>query len=235
MRVKVYILIQAFVIASLFGSCKKKTTTTLNLGYDYFPLESGQYIIYRLDSLYYNDFTGGIDTFKMEVKEKVTEIFNDAAGRPTARIERFYRKSTTDSWVIQDVWTSNLSPSAAEKTEENQRFVKITFPAKKNTIWDGNRFNALGRQDYKIEAVGQSFQLPAATFDSTLFVLQKADSNLIRKEIAYEIFAKEIGLVFKRFVYLEDRDSIVDYTKPLQSRVDYGFDYTYTYLSHGKE
>ena len=235
MRCFAIILIQALLLSGILYSCKKKTTATLNLGYDYFPLENGNYIIYRLDSLYYNDFTGSIDTFRFEVKEKVTETYTDAAGQSTARIERYYRKSSSENWEIQDVWTANLNPSSAEKTEENQRFVKISFPAKKNIVWDGNRFNALGRQDYKIESAGQALNLASVSFDSTLLVKQKADSNLIRLEVAYEVFAKKIGLVYKKFVYLEDRDSIVDYTKPLRSRVDYGFDYTYTYLTHGKE
>jgi hypothetical protein len=235
MRCFAIIVIHALLMGGILYSCKKKTTATINLGYDYFPLENGSYVIYRLDSLYYNDFTGGIDTFRFEVKEKVVETFTDAAGQSTARIERYYRKSPSENWEIQDVWTANLNPNSAEKTEENQRFVKLSFPAKKNMVWDGNRFNALGRQDYKIESAGQALNLASVSFDSTLLVRQKADSNLIRLEVAYEVFAQKIGLVYKKFVYLEDRDSIVDYTKPLRSRVDYGFDYTYTYLTHGKE
>lgn len=229
------ILFFAFLLLGVSTSCKKKITENVTLGYEYFPLENGSFIIYRLDSLYYNDFTGGIDTFAYEVKEKVVSTFNDSEGRPTARIERYYRKNSSEEWIIQDVWTANVNNSSAEKTEENQRFVKIVFPAKKNLTWDGNRYNALGKQEYKIVSVHTPVQISNITFDSALVVLQKEDSTLIKKDLMREIFAKNIGLVYKRFISLEDRDSIVDYTQPLSLRVDYGFDYTYTYLSHGKE
>lgn len=235
MKIKLHTLLFFIGMGLAMLSCKKKTTENVVLGYDYFPLETGHYIVYRLDSLYYNDFTGGVDTFTFEVKEKVAEIFNDGAGKPTARIERFYRKTASDTWVIQDVWTANLDNRSAEKTEENQRFVKLVFPAKKNLTWDGNRFNGLGEQLYKIVSIHAPVQINNTAFDSALVVLQKEDSTLIKKEISREIFASHIGMVYKRFIALEDRDSIVDYTKPLSRRVDYGFDYTYTYMTHGKE
>ncbi len=235
MKKLIHISVFICCIGLFFSACKKKTVGSVVLGYDYFPLENGSYIIYRLDSFYYNDFTGGIDTFTFDVKEKVAGTFSDIEGRPTARIERFYRKSAAEAWIIKDVWTGNLTATTAEKTEENQRYIKIIFPAKKNSVWDGNRFNSLGQQNYKIESIDQPVQINSIRFDSVLVVLHKADSNLIKKEIGREIFAKSIGLVYKRFVSLEDRDSIVDYTKPLNERVDYGFDYTYSYLSHGKE
>jgi len=237
MKSKENIIIYLLLVTVIFSgySCKKKSSDKPFLGFGYFPVEKGNFIIYQLDSFYYNDFTGGIDTFRFEVKEKISDVFLDAENRNTARIERFYRKSNSDEWVIQDVWTANLTPSTAEKTEENQRFVKLTFPLKSNSVWDGNRFNTQGNQNYKVEKIHQSMTLNSIPFDSVAMILQKADSNLIRKDWSREIYANKIGLVYKRFISVEDRDSIVDYTKPLNQRVDFGFDYTYTYLSHGKD
>lgn len=219
-----------------YASCKKeKETINVDLGYEYFPVKVGSFVIYQVDSLFYNDFTSTIDTFRFQVKEKIAGSFTDLSDRPSLRIERYYRKNESEDWIVKDIWYSNRTPNSAEKVEENIRFVKIVFPLKKDLSWDGNRFNTLGEQNYQIAKLHEFFQLNGLTFDSIINVSQAADSNLIEKKLAYEIFAKHVGLVYKKNLYILDKDTVINYTLPLESRANSGFDVTYQAISYGTD
>jgi len=99
-------IIALFLISSIFTfglfSCKKDKAPAPDMGYNYFPNQVGKYVVYDVDSFYYdnniptinynNNFTTAkIDTFKFQVKEKIQSIFTDNQNRPTIRLER-YRK-----------------------------------------------------------------------------------------------------------------------------------------------
>jgi len=223
-------------VAFIATSCKKdKEIVTVDLGYDYFPDIKGNFIIYDVDSLFYNDFTSTIDTFKFQIKEKITENFKDLSNRNTQRIERFYRKDSTKDWMIKDVWFSNKTTTTAEKVEENIRFVKIVFPLKKDNSWDGNRLNNLGTQAYTLIGLNETFKIGSLYFDSIIKISQVADSNLIEKKVAYEIYAKHVGLVYKKSLNITDKDSVINYTLPLELRANSGFDLTYKAVAFGIE
>jgi hypothetical protein len=226
-----------FIAFAIFiFSCKKdKEVIVIDLGYNYFPDKKGTYVIYQVDSLFYNDFTSTIDTFQFQIKEKITENFNDLSNRATQKIERFYRQNSTQDWLIKDVWFANRTSNTAEKVEENIRFVKIVFPLKKDLSWDGNRFNNLGEQNYTLTQINEAFKLGSLSFDSTIYISHAADSNLIEKKLAYEIYAKNVGLVFKKELNITDKDSVINYTLPLELRANSGFELTYTAISYGVE
>lgn len=225
-----------YLLLVLGISCKKTTTSgSIDLGYDYFPNRAGNYVIYEVDSLYYNDFTSKIDTFKFQIKEKIASSYIDLSGRPTQRIERFYRKSENDTWLLKDVWFANRTSNTAEKVEENIRFVKLVFPLKKGNSWNGNRFNNLGEQNYTLAQLHESMKLGNLNLDSTLYISQRLDSNLIEKKIAYEIYAKHVGLVYKKDLSIADKDSVVNLNLPLELRANSGFDVKYMAIEYGVE
>jgi hypothetical protein len=142
-------MLSAFGALTMLHACSKdKEVVQVEIGYEYFPDEVGNFIIYQVDSIHYNDFTLSIDTFKFQIKEKISENFTDLSNRVTQRIERFYRKNETENWVLKDVWFSNKTNNSAEKVEENIRFVKLVFPLKKDNEWNGNRYNQLGEKTY---------------------------------------------------------------------------------------
>jgi len=225
-----------FAFAALLLSCKKeKEIIKIDLGYNYFPDKIGTYVIYQVDSLFYNDFTFTIDTFQFQIKEKITANFDDLSKRPTQKIERYYRQNSSQEWFIKDVWFANITYNTAEKVEENIRFVKIVFPLKKEQSWNGNRFNTLGEQKYTIKKLNEPFKLESLNFDSIVYISQAADSNLIEKKISYEIYAKNVGLIFKKNLSITDKDSVINYTLPLELRANSGFDLTYKAIAFGIE
>ena len=72
------------------------------------------------------------------------------------------------------------------------------------------------------------------SFDSTLLVTQLADSNLIEKKISVEMYAKNVGMIYKHFASVKDNDAVIDFSKSFNERIDSGFDYYYRIHSYGK-
>ena len=218
-------------------SCKKeveiiaKDSTT-----KYFPNKEGTFITYHIDSLYYNQFTSSIDTFSYDLKEKIIELYVDAGGRKCQRIQRYIKLN--NNWQIIRVWKAYLNTKQAEKTEEDITYIKLVFPLSKNLKWKGNAMNTLDTLTptyYTCTDINKSFSTKSLNFDSCATILQYSDSSLISKKEATEIYALNVGLVYKRIINLKDNTSQIDITKPITKRANSGTDVIIYATSFGIE
>lgn len=234
MNSNIRIIFCFFLLLSL-SNCKKKDTNIPDVGYGYFPTTQKQYIIYQVDSAYYDTFNTEIDSFSYQVKEVIESEILDNAGRKTLRLERYYRKNANSAWQIKDVWVANKTNKNVEKTEENLKFIKLVFPVKEGTKWNGNIYNTLGAQEYKYKDLNKRMSMSGYDFDSTVTVLQIADSSLIEKKFQYEIFAKNIGMIYKKFVDVKDQSYEIDFSLTFNQRIDIGVDYSYKIIEYGIE
>ena len=111
----------------------------------------GDWIIYDIDSVYYDDFfePTKIDSINYQIKEVVADTFRDLTGNLTYRIERFRRNDTSQNWKLYNVWSVNKFERLVERTEQNLRYIKMIFPIDENKTWKGNTYiNASGNIDY---------------------------------------------------------------------------------------
>jgi len=226
----IHIFIFALTIIGI-NSCKKDAETTpVDLGYEYFPNDLGNYIVYEVDSISYDDAIRDPDTTQYLLKEKIESLFYDNSGRPTLRIERYkkiYNPSVPyDSiqWVISDIWTSNRTTTTAEQTEENIRYIKLVFPITKGKAWNGNTFNILGKKDYKMISIDKNETINNMSFDSVITVSQFQQINFIEYINEEEKFAKNIGLIYKK------KDNLYDGG----SADTVGYTFTQKIISYGK-
>src|SRR3990167_8625748 len=98
-RMKKHILLFfAFLLIAGIYSCKKDPSPALDLGYNYFPDAVGTYVVYNVDSIFYDDFNvnpsnhiSPADTFKFQLKEKIQSVYTDNEGRPALRLERYVK------------------------------------------------------------------------------------------------------------------------------------------------
>jgi hypothetical protein len=154
----------------------------------------------------------------------------DGQGRPTQRIER-YRQVDTLPFYLKDVWASTLTSSTAEKVEENVTFVKLIFPVVNGHTWNGNALNNINsidpQPDYEFDNVNEPFTVDGVTFDSTVTVIQNIDSNLIFVKKQFEVYAKNAGLIYRRFRDVEKNPN------PLHDTIVSGVDYSYKIISYG--
>ena len=208
-------------------SCKKETEILQadTFSKRYYNNTVGAYIIYHTDSLFYNQFTSKIDTFSFDIKEKVVSFFTDDAGRQSQRIERY--KLQNNTWQLIRVWKAYVSQKRVEKTEENITYIKLIFPLQKGTEWFGNALNSIDtttKQKYTCTEIHQPFFNNKLNFDSCTTIQQKSDSTLISKNEAKEIYAINVGLIYKRITLLRDNTSQIDPNKPISKRANSGTD-----------
>ena len=214
-----------------FFSCKKdEVIKPLDIGYNYFPVDTGFWVEYKVDSIVWNDFYPDddprhIDTFSFKIKEYNESNFIDNEGRLALRIERYKKSSDTTNWFLKDVWFANKSSDAAEKVEENERFIKLVFPVKEGAIWHGNAFNTWDVWDYEYQNVDTYTQINGISFDSSLTVLQADEFNLIARVYSVEKYVRNIGLVYKEYINVE--------TNPVDLSIKNGLKYKLEIIGWG--
>ncbi|MFH0865839.1 MAG: hypothetical protein V1904_06570 [Bacteroidota bacterium] len=218
----------AFII-----SCKKETEDPVDVGYDYFPVNIGHWVTYEVDSVVLDNFYPvghplHMRTYHYDIKEEIESEFYDNEGRLTQRLVRYQKSGDTSDWFLKDVWVMNRTTRTAEKVEENYRYIKLAFAIEDGCLWNGNAFNSLDEQDYEYDDVFKPATVNGITFDSTVTVKQKIDSNVIEAFNQYEIFAKKVGLVYKRY-----RELHVFFSDTSAHKDTLLTDYTYRIITYG--
>lgn len=209
-----------FLLLLFISSCKKdKPAPALpDLGYTYFPLNIGSWIIYDVDSVVHDDFKDSVFTYKYQLKEFIESKYTDNAGKEIYRVERYKRNNPTAPWIISDVWAAHINSSRAEKFEENIWYIKLIFPVKENAKWNGNSFNSMDAMEYEYTEVNVSTSLNGNNFDSTLTVLQADELNAINKLFSEEKYAKNVGLIYRQYINLDlQKDSGLELTMKINS------------------
>ncbi|MEI7597147.1 MAG: hypothetical protein WCK02_15470 [Bacteroidota bacterium] len=203
------ILLFISLIIIIAFSCKKdEVFKSVDVGTNYFPIDTGSWIEYQVDSIVWNDFypvedPRHLDTFNFKIREVNESYFVDNEGRSAIRIERYKKKNDSTDWYLKDVWFANKTDKYAEKVEENERFIKLVFPVKEGVTWNGNAYNTWGNWDYEYQNVNEKLSVNGLSFDSTLVVLQNDQLNLISKIYSIEKYAKKIGLIYKEYINVE--------------------------------
>ena len=193
-----------FLLIVIISSCQDSPVDPVPFDTSYFPLSTGKFIIYEVDSIVMSDFFNTTDTVHYQLMETVDSSYIDATGRNAFRIIRSRLDSMNGVWRITDVWSANVTETTAEKVEENLRFIKLSFPVLLNKTWAGNSYiNTdsplvyLDDWEYKYTDVNETFDTYAGTFDSVITVLQHEDINAIQTVLYQEKYAKHVGMIYK--------------------------------------
>ncbi|MES2559028.1 MAG: hypothetical protein V4590_04775 [Bacteroidota bacterium] len=190
-----FLLLSTVVFAC---SDSKPEEENVDLGYNYFPTQTGATWLYNVDSLVYDDNSGQttIDTFTFQYKEQITGSFTDVTGEPAQQVSRFFRYSDTLPWTVLNQSTQMRTALNAQRVQENIRYVKLVFPLERNKRWNGNLYNTLGTEQYTVSYVDQASTVGNTSYPLTVKVQQQNEVNAIEEIIRYEIYARNIGLVY---------------------------------------
>lgn len=219
------------ILTVFLYSCSKDEEEIVepDQGYDYVGLEVGKYVVYDVDSFFYDDFDNTIDSSFFQIKEEVDSKIIDLEGDEAFKIIRYRKESDTTDWVLTDVWSSKITTTNFQKVEENVRFIKLIFPIRANATWNGNALNNDGETTYEYTAVDQTETIGGNTLGKVLTVLQFEEVNLIEEKFFEEKYAKGIGMVYKKTV---DISSELNSSTGVFER-SLGYDITMTLASYG--
>lgn len=243
-------LIPFFVFLCCCIACSKQEmeppTQDPAAAYAYFPLQTGRYIEYAVDSLLF-DFApdGGTqrDSVRVYLREQVGEPFLDPTGTLRFPIERYERGQPTEAWTLKNVWSAGRTTTQATRTEDNLRFLRLVFPLNRTTRWDGNRWidesveltiagetiRPFENWSYRVDGLDAPGAVGPFAFDSLLTVTEADHTNALERRWSEAQYAKNIGLVRREqwildSQYCNNNPPPTDCaTKPWQEKAEKGF------------
>lgn len=212
------------LLITLLTACNKQNEllTPVPLT-EYFPLKVGKYITYNLDSTVYINFGQKDTVIKYQVKDSIENQVTDNLGRPAYRIVRYIRKNAAQPWIANNTFMAIPTATTMEFVENNLRFQKLKWPVREGESWKGNTFidtyslnsntKYLDDWDYTYVDVDAPLLLGSFQLNNTLTVEQRDEflgqdpklpgTQYAEKNYSVEIYAKNIGLVYKEFLHWE--------------------------------
>jgi hypothetical protein len=212
-----------FLSVQLTGCDKKDDSYSADAVTDYMNLETGKYVIYRLDSTTFINFGQKDTTVSYQAKDVVEGPATDNLGRAGWRIVRYLRPLTSTSesdWQVNITYHVIPSQANIELNEGNFRYIKLVSPLSNGRTWRGNGYlpnnpykdlyefsNDEDMEDWEFtyQDAGQPATFNNKDYDSTITVVQIADSTNLpitagipaSKTLWVEQYAKNVGLVYK--------------------------------------
>jgi hypothetical protein len=224
-------LIVVFLTLVVLVACKKESEELqLPTISDYAPLQAGKYITYSLDSFIFVASGTQVAHRYYDVKYSTTDSITDNLGRKAFRIVRSIKTLPNGNFVPDNTFFAVNAGNGLEFTENNLRFLKLVQPIKEGGNWKGNsaidassagsNFQYLFDWDYTYANVGSAspVTIPNTTLSNTITVNQHdvsfnlpvvlpggggVPTNIASKDSAVEIYAKGIGMVYKKFLHWE--------------------------------
>ncbi len=203
-----------FLVFSLvIFSCSENEQVIPDLGLDYYPLQVGNFALYQVDETY---ILQSVETkTSYELKVTVTDSSISQQGVVTYFLVREKRLNSSSKWESVDTWSSHVLNNKVVQNEGNVLFVKLIFPPSLNLMWDGNEFNNVpdggnlftdtSSDQYFISEFNKPITLPSDfESDQALTVVHNDFSdNIIGIDQRKEVYAKEVGLIYKEVTQLK--------------------------------
>ncbi|MBR9860281.1 hypothetical protein GYB22_05950 [bacterium] len=193
------------LLICISSACKKNTVETVDdHSSKYYPLEIGNTWIYNMDSI---DITGnGVksDTFNYRVKHQIVDTFRDNENRRAYRVELSFMPQDDSVWYFSRNYQVVRTEGSIIRTDFDLSEIILTFPVREEKLWDGNLLNNNMKSDFFYLNVHQPATYGNISSDSTLEVHQEERVNLIENFTGLEVYAANVGLVYREKYRLKD-------------------------------
>ncbi|MFT4522634.1 MAG: hypothetical protein ACI8ZN_001584 [Bacteroidia bacterium] len=203
----VFAVALAFVVSS---SCRKNELDPIKVdfGYAYQPVSLGSTWIYLVDSITYDQDFGKADTLVYRVKEEVISFFVDGQNDTNYMVSRQLQMDTSKTlFTFNRNYSIKLTKTRYEINDSSVRKIKLIFPPTLYQYWDANAFNQLSVDEYQIIEQKAFETVNGIAYDSTIHVLVRDELNVIKKDYALEIYAKNKGMIRREIVQYVDKDA----------------------------
>ena len=229
MRKILFPLLAIAAFSITFVSCKKdkEDLSEIAQGHKYGGVyvdggaySLGKYILYNVDSTYWDDFLGVSVPTHCQLRYNVVDTFRDDQNRLSYVIDILYRKTSQDPYVPADVAYVTPTATGLEFSQRNIKFLKLVFPVSEGKSWNGNTFIPLGDEDYAeydnnkwnytYANVDKPFDPGNNLYEHTVTVNQiddalnnpDVDSTVYAyRNYAQEVYAYNVGMVYRERIY----------------------------------
>lgn len=170
----------------------------------------GDVTVYYYDSIDYNNFITGIDTFSLLVKEEVESVLDSNATVYSLRSFWSAYDTTTKSWYPYKTTQTDIYKNRIEVIDGSNRFVKLFFPATEDVEWAGNSHtNLVPFSDdwaYRYDKVWYTDTLVNQFADSSVRVIQRDEQDFTKTVYSKEVYTQHIGLAKKEQIIMDRQE-----------------------------
>ncbi len=186
----------------LFSCGEKETEEPVDMGYNYFPVESSNYQIYKVDSIVWDDFNQSIDTFSLTVKLLIDSHFVDNAGRTSYWLKKYAKTNASDFTFLSNYSITKTS-SRVETSIENIKEINLIFPLYAGAKWNSNSLNNNKATETICDDIDFQRTILTNTYDSCASIVYEDDVNLAREFVHKAIFARNVGMIYEKRIHKE--------------------------------
>lgn len=235
--------------ATLLWRCDEVAYIEPAFGYEYWPLQLGQYWEYSVDSIQIfpaGSGTTGLASARYQWREVVVDTFTDLEGQLVYEVERLRRDSGATEWVLNDVARLEQRDQRTLRTVSNRTYVELVHPPAQATTWDALRyFDASafvavrgGQMDLfkEWQAVITEVEKPyqgALSFDNTLEVTHADFETVIELRDVRAYYAPGVGMVGRVERILDTQCNTC--FEPWVEKAELGYIVTYDLVRYGVE
>lgn len=190
------------VLVLLAFACGKDEFTPIDRGTNYYPIRVGSTWIYDVTETVYSEVASPRQS-SYQLRLTVSDSILNSAGSYTYVINRSRQNEGESTWSSLDTWSVRKDDREVIVSEGNVSYKRLMFPAKSGLVWNGNEYNTLGEDLYKMEEVKGAEGWGAISFPDTLRVEQESnDDFIVFLDQREEAYGKDIGLLRKSVTQL---------------------------------
>ncbi len=192
---------------------------------EYLPTQEGHTLTYQVDTTFYDVFFDTVYTHSGQIREVFLGSNTDANGNEITQLAHYYRSDANQNvaWdkITPRIWYISKNDQQIEKVEENLRFIKLSYPIIESQKWAGNSF--IDTEDerwsyyrdwlYEYQNIGGAYTVNDQVYDNTVMVVQNDFIDLYAANYSVEVFAKDVGLIYKELMVVDwdtSKDDIDD-------------------------
>ena len=206
----------------LAGCTKESAVVTLPDLDEYYPMQTGRVLVYRLDSSLIPFSGSELEVKSYHARDSIADTIRDNKGRLSYRVYRFVT-DTLEEGPWQPTGTFVVTPleSSIEVLDDyNLRFIKLTQPLRNDFSWSGNSYidtktagspyQYMDGWNYIYQNMDQPYTVIKGTIDNTVTILQQDETsppgpfdpgNYQQRNYSTEVYAKGIGMIYKEFLH----------------------------------
>jgi hypothetical protein len=209
-----------FAALLFFACCKKPNNQnlTINYQYNYYPIDSGHYIIYNVDSVTFNydGINYNRDTVHYQMMAVFGDTIHDLLDSVNFLVNYYTRPDANSAWNGPYITYGLRTTTNLQVVENDIRFIKLVFPPQLNEPWNGNiyvpttgAYTTFLNWNYYYENIDTPMVLNGLSYSHALVASEVNSVNILNKEVRTEVYAQNVGMIYQEWESLSKQNGSV--------------------------
>jgi len=192
---RIFRIVFLLILLSVGESCQQKSKEPTPEDTAYFPLQVGDYWVYQVTLEKYVSSNSPVKNV-YQFQEKISSSYFQN-GQLFYLVEESMRQTEQTAWKLTGFHTVYKNLSEVISQENNVLRLKLAFPIALTASWNTNAYNTNPDTLLHYQNQGHSFMVDKLGFANTISVVGTNDSTLVNQSKYLQIYAPNIGLVYR--------------------------------------